>query len=251
MTEAPILAGAEPFSAPGGPHGALVLHGFTGSPQSMRGLAGALAAAGFATELPLLPGHGTNVDDMLTTGWPDWSGAAEAAYEDLASRTDRVVVAGLSMGGTLAVWLAERHEEIAGVIAVNPAVEPPDTSIQDMLRDMKAGGADRFPAIGNDVADPDQIELAYPETPIEPLLGFIDAMGRVKADLGRIRSPMLLMTSPQDHVVDPVSSDVLAGGVTCPLDRVTLEKSFHVATLDFDRDELERRAVEFARRVTS
>lgn len=251
MSEVQILAGAEPFSSPGGPHGALVIHGFTGSPQSIRGLAQALAAAGFATELPLLPGHGTSVEDMLTTGWPDWSGAAEAAYADLAARTDKLVVAGLSMGGTIALWLAARHGEIAGVIAVNPAVEPPDQSIQDMLRDMKAGGADRFPAIGNDVADPDQTELAYAETPIDPLLGFIDAMAEVKADLGRINAPLLLMNSPQDHVVDPVSSDVLATGVGGPVERVILERSFHVATLDYDREEIERRAVEFARRVTS
>ena len=96
-----VLPGAEPFSAAGGPHGALVVHGFTGCPQSMRGLAQAFAAAGFATELPLLPGHGTSVDDMLATRWADWSGAAEAAYENLAARCDRIVVAGLSMGGTI------------------------------------------------------------------------------------------------------------------------------------------------------
>ena len=106
MPEHPVLPGAEPFSAPGGPHGALVVHGFTGCPQSMRGLAEALAGAGFAVELPRLPGHGTTIDDMLETGWTDWSGAAEAAYQDLAGRCDKVVVGGLSMGGTLTLWLA-------------------------------------------------------------------------------------------------------------------------------------------------
>ncbi|MDQ1443332.1 MAG: carboxylesterase, partial [Acidimicrobiaceae bacterium] len=54
MSDVAVLPGAEPFSAPGGPHGALVLHGFTGSPQSMRGVAQALADAGFAVELPRL-----------------------------------------------------------------------------------------------------------------------------------------------------------------------------------------------------
>ena len=71
-----IIPGAEPWSAPGGPHGALVVHGFTGNPQSMRGLAEALHGAGYAVELPLLPGHGTSVDDMIGTGWADWSAAA-------------------------------------------------------------------------------------------------------------------------------------------------------------------------------
>ncbi|MDQ3108151.1 MAG: hypothetical protein M3Q68_10155, partial [Actinomycetota bacterium] len=76
-----MIAGAEPFSASGGEHGVLVVHGFTGNPQSMRGLAQAFAAAGFTVELPLLPGHGTSVDDMLTTSWDDWSAAAEQSYD--------------------------------------------------------------------------------------------------------------------------------------------------------------------------
>ena len=71
MTE--ILPGAEPWSAEGGPTGVLVLHGFTGNPSSMRGLAEAMAAAGHSVELPRLPGHGTTVDDMLTTSWADWA----------------------------------------------------------------------------------------------------------------------------------------------------------------------------------
>ena len=118
------MPGAEPFSAPGGPHGALVVHGFTGTPQSMRGLAEAFAAAGYAVELPLLPGHGTSVDDMATTTFADWSEAVARAYEELAARCDLVVVAGLSMGATLATWLAVRHPEIAGLVVINGAFAP-------------------------------------------------------------------------------------------------------------------------------
>jgi carboxylesterase len=101
---APILPDAEPFSTTGDGRGALVLHGFTGNPQSMRGLALALADAGLTVELPLLPGHGTDVADMVPTRWADWSAAAEAAYLELASRCESVVVVGLSMGSSLSVW---------------------------------------------------------------------------------------------------------------------------------------------------
>ena len=72
----------------------------------MRGLAEAFAAAGFSVELPRLPGHGTTVEDMMTTGWADWTAEAEAAYQRLAARTEQVVVAGLSMGGSLTLWTA-------------------------------------------------------------------------------------------------------------------------------------------------
>ena len=71
-----ILAGAEPLSHVGtSTTGVLVLHGFTGNPSSMRAIADAMAGLGYHVELPLLPGHGTVVDDMLDTGWADWSGS--------------------------------------------------------------------------------------------------------------------------------------------------------------------------------
>ena len=92
----------------------------------MRGLAQALAGAGLTVELPLLPGHGTAVADMVPTRWEDWSAAAEAAYVALADRCESVVVVGLSMGGTLSLWLGERHPEIAALVLVNPLVVPPD-----------------------------------------------------------------------------------------------------------------------------
>ena len=82
-----LMPGAEPWTA-GGPVGALCLHGFTGNPTSMRPVAEAFAAAGFAVELPRLPGHGTTVEDMITTGWADWTAEAEAAYQRLAARCD-------------------------------------------------------------------------------------------------------------------------------------------------------------------
>src|SRR3954452_2557997 len=124
---APIMDGCEPESLDGGPHGALVLHGFTGNPGSMKGLAHALADAGFAVELPLLPGHGTAIEDMLPTTWADWSVAAEAALERLEARVDgKVVVAGLSMGGSLTAWLGTRRPELAGLVFINAAIELPE-----------------------------------------------------------------------------------------------------------------------------
>ena len=245
-----IIPGCEPWSSDGGPHGVLVLHGFTGNPQSMRGLAEAFAAAGFAVELPLLPGHGTSVDDMLDTTWPDWSTAAEAAYADLAARVDRVVVAGLSMGGSLTAWLASRHPEIAGIVCINPAVSVPAEMVT-ALQEMVDGGIDRIPAIGGDVADPDQREKAYEATPLAPLLSLAAAADEFRDDLARIACPLLLMNSPQDHVVEPVNSDILAEGVSGPVERVTLERSYHVATLDYDKELIEVRAIDFARKVTS
>jgi carboxylesterase len=245
-----ILDGCEPWSAPGGPHGALVLHGFTGCPQSLRGLAAAFAGTGLAVELPLLPGHGTSVDDLLATTWDDWSAAAEDVYTALAARVDKVVVAGLSMGGALTAWLATRHPEIAGIVCVNPALSVPP-AIVTAVEDMLAGGVDRIPAIGGDVADPGAREKAYDATPLRPLLSLAAAGEQFRDELGKIACPVLIMTSTQDHVVEPANSDLLAERVGGPVERVTLERSFHVATVDYDKDLINERAVDFARRVTA
>jgi len=249
---AEVMAGAEPFSAAGGPHGVLVCHGFTGCPQSMRPLAEAFAAAGFAVELPLLPGHGRSVDDMVPTRWKDWSAHLDAAYLDLAGRVDKVVVAGLSMGGTLAAWLVVQHPEIAGLVTVNGAFDPPAAPFVEMLREMVAQGHDRMPGVGNDVAKDGVTELAYAEAPLEPLLSLIDAgQGELFDRLGEIRCPVLVFSSKNDHVVPPTSADVICTRAGGPVERVDLERSFHVATIDHDAELIATRAVAFAREVTA
>jgi carboxylesterase len=245
-----VMEGAEAFSAAGGPNGVLVCHGFTGNPQSMRPLAEAFAAAGFTVELPRWPGHGTRVEDMVPTRWSDWSGAAEAAYQDLAARCAKVVVAGLSMGGTLTAWLAARHPEIAGIVLVNPAVEP-SPGFRDIGRQMLDQGTTLMDAIGSDVADPDSTESAYPQTPVEPLLSLLDAVDELQSQLADIRCPALVFVSRNDHVVPPTSGEHFAAHSGGPVELAYLERSYHVATIDYDRPEIEARAVEFARKVTA
>jgi carboxylesterase len=251
MPEQPVIPGAEPFSAAGDDVGVLVLHGFTGNPGSVRPLAEALAAAGHTVEVPRLPGHGTAVEDMLETRWSDWSAAAEAAWTDLAGRTRTTFVAGLSMGGTLACWLAARHPDAAGLVAVNPLVQPPDPEMVAMGRAMLDAGETVAPGIGSDIADPDASETAYPGSPLLPLLSLVEGVEALQADLPRIACPVLLLTSAQDHVVPPVNSDHLASLVAGPVERVPLERSYHVATLDFDKDLIAERAVAFVHKVSA
>jgi carboxylesterase len=248
---AEIMPGAEPFSAEGGPHGFLAIHGFTGTPASMRPLAERFAEAGWAVECPLLPGHGTAIEDMVPTRWEDWSAAAEQAYRRLAERVDgRVVIGGLSMGGTLTVWLAAQHPEVAGIVCVNPLVAG-----AGQLRDIVQAGVDigqeTMAGISSDIATPGVVELAYTETPLRALLSLFDAIEQLQPALGSLAMPVLLLTSPQDHVVPPFNSDHLVENVAGPVERVTLERSFHVATLDFDKELIEERALDFASKAVA
>jgi carboxylesterase len=241
----PVLSGAEPYSAAGDGRGALVLHGFTGNPQSMRGLALALADAGFTVEMPLLPGHGTDISDMIPTRWKDWCRVAEDAYTELVARSDAVALVGLSMGGTLAVWLAEHHPDVAALSVVNPMVTPPDAATTELLEMLIDGGDEVAPGIGSDIAMDGAVESAYPDLPLRAALSLFEGVAEVEALLDSVTCPVLLFTSTQDHVVDPKSSDVLAESVKGPVERVVLERSYHVATLDHDKDEIEARTVEF------
>jgi carboxylesterase len=244
-----LIAGAEPWSHEGGRFGALCIHGFTGNPGAMRGVAEAFAAAGFSVELPRLPGHGTTVEDMMTTGFADWSGEAEAAYQRLAARTDKVVVAGLSMGGTLTLWTAAQHPEVAAIVCINPATQPQEAEIVEMVAGMVDEGTEMIPGIGSDIADPEVTETAYAGTPLRPLLSLVEGLNELGPRYPAITCPLLLMNSPQDHVVDPSQAEYLAANYGGPIERITLERSYHVATLDYDRDLIESAAVAFAERV--
>ena len=217
----------------------------------MRGLAEAFAAAGFTVELPRLPGHGTTVEDMKTTGWADWTAEVEAAYQRLAARTDKVVVSGLSMGGSLTLWTALQHPEVAGIVCINPATKPQPAELMEMLHGMVDEGTDTMPGIGADIADPDATESAYEQTPLRPLISLVeDGLASLSERYSEITCPLLLLTSPQDHVVEPSNGDFLAETFGGPVERISLERSYHVATLDFDKDVIFEAAVAFGRKVT-
>jgi carboxylesterase len=251
MTEpAPLIPGAEPTTYEGGPVGVLVLHGFTGNPGSMRSIAERFAAEGYTVDLPLLPGHGTVVDDMLATGWDDWASHAEARYAALAVRCERVAVVGLSMGGALTAWLGSEHPEIVGLVCINAVVSVPP-GMREAVTQVLESGADRFAGIGSDIAKPGVVETAYAETPLAPLLTMFDAADQLGDRLRRVTSPMLVITSRQDHVVPPENSDLLASSVSGPVERLWCERSFHVVTQDFDRELVEDAALEFVAKVTA
>jgi carboxylesterase len=250
-----ILPGAEPWSHTAedpSPAGFLALHGYTGNPSSMRGLAKAVAGAGFHVELPRLPGHGTTVEEMLTTGWADWTGEVESAYQRLAGRADQIVVGGLSMGGSLTLWTGLEHPEVLGLVCVNPATQPQPPEVIAMLEEALADGTEVMPGIGSDIADPDAVEIAYEGAPVRPLLSFLeDGLASMVDRYGELSMPLLLYTSRQDHVVEPSQSEYLAKTYGGEVEHHWLDRSYHVATQDYDRETIFAGTVEFIRRVAA
>ena len=250
---APVVAGAESWSHVGTRDaGVLVIHGFTGNPSSMRELAQSCADAGFHVELPRLSGHGTAVADMIPTRWADWSTDAERALATLSARCSTVVVAGLSMGGALTLWLASRHPNLAGIVCINPVTQPMADDMMAAISGMVDGGVETFPGIGSDIADPDVVESSYAETPVRALHSMlVDGVTPLSTQYPAIHVPLLLFSSINDHVVDPTQGDFLANTYGGSVERVMLERSFHVATQDYDKHVINEGAVRFANQVTA
>jgi carboxylesterase len=232
-----IMAGAEPFQFEGNDVGVLVVHGFTGSTQSMRYLGEGLHKKfGFSVVGPRLPGHGTSPDDMETTGYLDWLGAVERALHDLARRKRKVLVTGLSMGGTLTLNLAARFpNEVAAIAPVAAAAGVMSEGIGDVLAMNPA--PKRLPGIGSDMKTKDIVELAYQEVPVVCIREISALVSMTQAILSRIVCPALVIHSREDHVVPPRNAmDVVNAIRSDDVRLLWLNNSYHVATIDNDKD---------------
>ena len=249
---ADVMPGAEPFEFPGGDGpagrtGVLLVHGFTGTPMSMRPWGEHLAAAGFAVRCPLLPGHGTRWQDANVSTHDEWTTAVGEAFDTLAADCDRVFVAGLSMGGTLATRLAEvRPEDVAGLILVNPALltQRLDAKLLPLIARLTGSWA----PIASDIKKPGVVELAYPKLPTRAMMQLRQLWKATRGDLSRVTAPVIVFHSAEDHVVEPINSRVLLDGVrSTDTTEVVLRDSYHVATLDNDASTIFEGSVEWIR----
>ena len=246
----PVLPGAEPFTHQGDGLGFLLCHGFTGSPQSLRPWAEHLAAAGHSVSLPRLPGHGTTWQEMNRTRWQDWYAAVDTAFRALHAQCSHVVVGGLSMGGALALQLAQDHgPRVSGLVLVNPAIKFEDPRLVALPVIKHLVGS--FPGIANDIKKPGVTELGYSRTPLKAGHSQIVAWRSIIRDLPEVTQPVLLLRSPQDHVVPASSSALLLSRISSQdVTEVLLEESYHVATLDNDAPRIFAESADFIERVT-
>jgi carboxylesterase len=244
-----VMPGCEPFSSPGSSMGVLVLHGFTGNPFSMRPLAERCASAGYSVELPRLPGHGTSLQDLVPRRWPDFVEVALASYDELAERCDKVAVVGLSVGGGLTALIAEERP-VAGCVFINPMLKGPGAEIEQGLRDLIDSGLDVLETDSNsDIKKEGVSEAKYEGWPLRALQSVIDGVEVVDANLSSITAPSLLLSSREDHTVAPANGDEIVEKSSGPVERIWLEESYHVATLDNDQELLERSTLEFLAKV--
>ncbi|MFT3862106.1 alpha/beta hydrolase [Micropruina sp.] len=227
---------AEPIVPEGpGAVGVLFLHGFTASPWTLREWAKRTAAAGHRVSVPRLPGHGTAWRELEVTDGRDWYAAAERAFLDLRAVCPVVFVAGLSLGGALALRLAEHHpDEVRGLILVNPALHGnPELALVPLAKHLVRTTS----TIGSSINKPDVTEHAYPRTPLRAVHAMLRLWGDVRARLDLVYCPVLLFRSAVDRVVPGTSADTVVKQVSSDeVVEVVLHRSDHVAPLDHDAE---------------
>ena len=240
------MAGAEPFYYEGSDVGCLVCHGFAGSPQSVREWGELLARAGGFTVIgPRLSGHGTRTEDMALYTAEDWIRDVEQSLRALRDRCSRVLCMGLSMGGTLSLYAAAMHPEwLSGIVTVNAAVflDNPEMAALAYAQHPPAscaGGGPDFKKVG-------VVEVCYPVVPIPPIRHVYALEGVTRELLPRVVCPTLVFQSCVDYSVPPTNGPYIIEHIAADDKQlVWLENSYHVATLDNDKDLIAEQTLRF------
>ena len=242
----PFPAGVtDAFFWTAGEVGCLLIHGFTGTPYEMRFLGEQLHAAGFSVGGIRLAGHATRVEDLAQCRWPDWYQSVEEGFEQLLRHSSRIVAIGLSMGALLAVRLAARHAaQVAGVVLLSPSFEltnPWPGRLAGIVRSALpllpesllylAKGA-------SDIADPVEREQrpTYHRLPLRGVAELVDLQRRARAWLPSVGQPVLAIHARQDHTAPLSNLELLRAAVGDLRRAIILEDSYHVITVDRERE---------------
>jgi carboxylesterase len=249
MTDEAIMPGAEPFFFEGNDIGVLLCHGFTGTTQSMRYLGEQLHGAGYTVIGPRLTGHGISPQAMAGTTAQDWIDSVDNALAELRKTCSQIFMAGLSMGGTLTLYTAAKHADIIkGAIPINAVVHIGNAGMAGIAFDRSMPAT--VPGIGSDTKNPDVKELAYSEVPV-PAFRQVYALAAVTQDLlPLVTCPTLVIQSREDHVVNPSNGPRIVGLVGAKrIELLWLEDSYHVATIDNDKELIARQATAFIKSI--
>jgi carboxylesterase len=243
---------AEPFFLPAGPTGCLLIHGFTGSPKEMRWMGEYLAREGFTVLGVRLAGHATRPEDMLRARWQDWLASVEDGWNLLQGAADRIFLAGLSMGGDLALSFAADHP-VAGLIAMSTPY-----ALKDDFRLPYAEILCWFwPRIAKGPSDWRDLEAAadhvdYPAYPTRAIAELRDLLAATRAAIPRVQVPVLLIHSRQDTGVPPENSEKIYAALGSRDKTICwVEDCGHVITREPRRQQVFQAAVEFMRRVAA
>lgn len=251
----------EPFRAGPAPEagtlGAVIVHGFTGSPWDMRPIAEALAAEGVPSIVPLLRGHGGGGIGIASARLGDWRQDVRAAIEDLSEQTGRApIVVGLSMGGLLALDAGVDGElEVSGVasLAAPLFLERSARIVARLSRAFGDSIGERMMLRKGDGSDisTDQELPGADQIPFRALDELFALMDSVRLRLERLECPLLVVHAREDHTA-PLDSATAIVQAARSAERVrlrVLDDGYHVITRDVCSERVAAEVVRFALEV--
>ena len=260
------------FEYPGGKTGVLLIHGLTGTPVEMKFVGQQLARRGYTVSGMQLAGHCADTQALLATGWRDWCASAEAAHAELAARVDKVFVAGLSMGALLGLHLAAlRPEAVQGLGLYAPTLRYDGWAIPwtrhfawllPLLIHLPGGRQRSFPethpfgikdqrlrhAIVSRMQSGDSASAGLPGVPWPSLDQFQKLVRRVRRMLGQITAPTLIVHPQEDDVASPANATDIGRALAGPVQYEWLQDSYHMITVDRQRQRVVEATDEFMRR---
>ena len=224
--------------------GVLLIHGITSTTSSMIYLACQFSEAGFHVELPSLPGHGTTWQNLNKTSYKEWIEELQKSLQILQSRTSKIYVCGLSLGGALVLHLAQLQPEISGIILINHACKftHPKFWFAPIIRFLIPS----VPAVASDIKNPEEKEIAYLRTPTNAVHQMLCLMKIVRKNLPQTKQPVLIFKSKEDHVIPRISAIYTLKKIgSSQKELIWLENSYHVATMDYDKEFIAEKSIKF------
>ena len=255
----------------GGPVGFLLIHGLGGTPVEMRFVAIGLARAGYTVSCPQLAGHCGGFDDLRATSWQDWYATVEKAHDELRKTCRKVIVGGLSMGAILALHLAaKRPDAVHGAALFAPTLKldgwgvPWYSVLFKLVRDRRTADfitfSEREPYGIKDprvralvtaaISSGDSSKAGQLTNPGRVMLEMRWLVNTVKKQLGGIRQPTLIVHPREDDRASLGNAAYLQRTLGGLVETFVLNDSYHIVTIDRQRDLVVSRSAAFARSIT-
>lgn len=235
--------------------GIVFVHGFTGSPASMRPWAHHFQERGYTVRVPRIPGHGTRWEDLNEVRWPEWPEKVLNEVEAIASSCEHIFIFGLSKGGANTLYAASaiaesiHSKKLKGIVLVNPMIHIPGIRIK--FAPLIARFVKGLPSVGDDIKKPGVDEYGYDMLPTKGVLQLSQFLKEVRSRLPKVKIPLLVFQSVDDHVLPVSNTEIILNEVASERrHRVTLTNSYHVATLDYDADIIFSQSLDFVQELT-
>ena len=249
-------------------HAVLLLHGMTGTPTELIHLARRLHQDGYDVHCPVLPGHLQGREEVMTPTWQDWLKFSLGRFDELAAKYSHLVVGGVCLGAVLAAGIGAERKPKA-VISLAPILKLNGWSIPwynwftwfalttplkyffvfpegDTLgiRDSEVRAT-----VGAKMAQKGNAIDCFPLICVKEMLG----LGRyVCRNLNKVQAPFLAIHSIRDDLADISASKILFTGVSSMRKEfLQVENSYHLITLDKDRDLVAQKVTDFLKSESS